>query len=141
MPTIRQKKAFKEVVSGSTISGAMLKVGYSESTAKRTNKLTRTQGWNELLETLLSDEKITKVHNKLLNKKESFIVSDGARTGSHVEFTDQPHSDAAKAIDMAYKLKRKYESEAINNNVIVVNVSGEAASKYGIIIPPSNDSQ
>jgi hypothetical protein len=140
MATIRQRKAFKEVVRGSTIKDAMIKAKYSLTTANRTNKLTRTKGWQELLDKNLSDEKITAIHNKLLNKRESFIVSDGAKEGSHVEFTEQPHSDAAKAIDMAYKLKKKYESEAINNNIVIVNVSSEGASKYALNPSPVQNS-
>ena len=128
---MKQKATFKEVVSGSTISAAMVKAGYSQTTAKRTNKVTRTKGWQELLDTLLSDEKLMRVHNQMLNKKEVIVVSDGVKEGSHYELTEQPHSDANKALDMAYKLKRKYEPEAGSNNVIIVQVSGEAAKKYG----------
>lgn len=132
MATFKQREAFKEVLKGSTISGAMVKVGYAKTTASTTGKLTNTKGWKELMDKHLSDDKLSKVHSRLLLKEEVIVVSDGAKTGSHIERTGQPHSDAAKALDMAYKLKRRYESEGGNNNVIVINVMGESVRKYGI---------
>lgn len=137
MPTIKQKKVFKRTLENNgVVSTAMLEVGYSPNSAKNPKIVTGSKGWQELLDTLLSDDKLTKVHNKLLNKKEVLIISDGAKEGSHYEFTEQPHSDASKALDMAYKLKRKYESEEVTNNVIIVNISPEGSSKYAIKSAP-----
>jgi hypothetical protein len=142
MPTVRQRKAARNVVeNGGVVSTAMISAGYSEKTAINPSKLTRSKGWAELMDSMLSDSKLAAVHNKLLNKKEVLIISDGAKDGSHFEFTDQPHSDAAKALDMAYKLKRKYESEATNNNLVIVSISGEIVMKYGIKPTPIDDSQ
>ena len=142
MATIRQKMAAKKVLENNgVVSTAMLSAGYSPNTAKNPQMLTNSKGWAELMDSMLSDAKLAAVHNKLLNKKEVVIISDGAKDGSHYEFTEQPHSDAAKALDMAYKLKRKYESEAINNNLVIVSISGEVVMKYGIKPTPIDDSQ
>lgn len=109
MATIKQKQAFKEVVNGSSITAAMKKVGYSKETSKRTNKLTRTKGWEELLEKHIPDSLLAKRHRELLNKQEVIIVRDGKE--SHTELTEQPHTDVKAAIDMGYKLKGKYSAE------------------------------
>jgi len=109
MATIKQKMTFKEVVKGSTIKGAMRKAGYSEETSKRTNKVTRTKGWEELLEKHIPDSLLAKRHRELLNKQEVIIIRDGKE--SHTELTEQPHTDVKAAIDMGYKLKGKYAAE------------------------------
>lgn len=119
MATVRQKKVFKEVVNGSTISGAMVKAGYSASTAKRTNKVTRTKGWAELIEKELPDGLLAARHRELLNSRQIEFVRNGKET--HAELIDQPEVQAvSKGLDMAYKLKGKYAPEkSINLNVDV----------------------
>ena len=133
-PTVRHKKAFKEVVNGSTISKAMVKVGYSAETAKRTNKLTRTKGWQLLLKQHLPDSVLAKRHREMLNKKEKMIVSDGAGEGSHIEDTNQPHSDVNRALEMAYKLKGVFPKEGDGGSkTLILVVSGESAQRYGVL--------
>lgn len=112
----------------------MSKAGYAPTTASRTNKLTRTKGWKELMDKHMPDSSLSKKHRELLNKKEILIVSDGAKNGSHLEYTEQPHSDVAKALDMAYKLKGHYADKDGGNmaQVVIVNISKEAATKYEI---------
>lgn len=125
MATIKQKQVFKEVVnSGSSISKAMVKAGYAISTSKRTEKVTRTKGWHELMEEHLPDSVLAKRHRELLNKKETVNVFDGKGKGSHVELTEQPDTQAvAKALDMAYKLKDKYAPDKqINLNITLLDV-------------------
>lgn len=57
---MKQKLAFREVVKGVPITRAMAKVGYRPSTALRTNKLTRSDGWKQLCEDAgLTDELLT----------------------------------------------------------------------------------
>ena len=110
MPTLKQKRAFKEVgVNGGNISKAMKVAGYSPSASKRTDKLTRTKGWEQLMKQELPDGLLAKRHRALLNKNETIIVHEGKE--SRVEITTQPHSDVKGALDMAYKLKAKYAPE------------------------------
>ena len=120
MPTIRQKKAFKEVLNGSTISGAMVKAGYSPTTASTTGKLTNTKGWEELLQKHLPDRVLTKKHRELLEKREVVLTSKRSETGEKVfEVLDQPETQAvSKALEMAYKLKGRYsDSPLIQVNI------------------------
>lgn len=107
MPTVKIKSAFAKVVKGSTIKKAMQEVGYAQSTSLRTNKLTRTKGWNELMEKFLPDKLIAKRHTELLNKRE--IIKQFNGEGKMI---DQPDTQAvSKGLDMAYKIKGRYVNE------------------------------
>ncbi len=96
MPTIKQKKAFKELgVNGGNISQAMKVAGYSESVSGRTDKLVRTKGWEELMEQYLPDKLLGQKHKALLNKKD--------------KETGEPETQAvSKGLEMAYKLKGRF---------------------------------
>jgi hypothetical protein len=97
MATELQKKAAKAAVeNGGIISTAMIKAGYSPKTAKTPQKLTESDGWKELMSEYLSDNLIAKKHNQILNSKKEEIV--------------------VKGIDMAYKLKGRYEVEPESPN-------------------------
>lgn len=68
MATLKQKKAFREIgVNGGNISKAMSSAGYSPSVSKRTDKLTNTVGWKELMDKYLPDSKLGEKHQQLLN--------------------------------------------------------------------------
>lgn len=142
MATIRQRKTFKALgETGGNISKAMVKAGYSKVTAHHTEKLTKSKGWQELLDTCLSDKKLTKLHERILEKKEKIVVSDGVKDGSHIEDTGQPHSDAVKGLEIAYKLKHRFsDEEKSSDKVIIVNVSTIVAQKNGISPTPEHNS-
>ncbi len=70
MATIKQQKAFKEVgVNGGNISKAMKAAGYGKEVSKRTDKLTKTKGWKELMEKHLPDSLLGKKHKELLESR------------------------------------------------------------------------
>ena len=119
MPTIKQKKAFKAVVSGSTLTQAMKDVGYSEETSKRTNKLTATVGWKELMEKHLPDDTLAQVHHEGL-KAGSKIIIDGKDTGIVVPDYSVRH----KYLDTAYKLKGSYAPEKSINVDVQISTEG-----------------
>ncbi len=118
MATIRQQKVFKAVVKGSTISGAMVKAGYSKTTAHRTNKVTRTKGWQELLKQHLPDSALAKRHRELLNKQETRTNADGDVIDLGLDT-----QAVSKALDMAYKLKGAYAPEKSLNVNIEIPIS------------------
>ncbi len=135
MATMKQIKAFKEVVNGSTISSAMRKAGYSVESSKRTNKVTETDGWKELMEKHLPDKLLAKKHLELLNKKETIRTWDKEEHKTIIEKTDEIDSNSVvKGLDMAYKLKGRYvkEEEGISNQLIQISISNEIATKNGI---------
>lgn len=119
MPTIKQKRAFKAVgLNGGNISKAMREVGYSKQVAKRTDKLTNSNGWKELMDKHMPDSILAAKHRQLLNKKD--------------KDTDEPETQAvSKALDMAYKLKDKYPK---SNTIVPVQINfNEDREKYSVI--------
>lgn len=140
MATIKQKQAFMKVLNGSTISKAMKEVGYSETTASTTGKLTRTDGWKQLLETYLPEESLARAHKELLNstridhlvfplkteeltddhitemlddvncKVRKIVHSEHSR---HVYFWSADNKARKDGLDMAYKLIGKYAPEKV----------------------------
>ena len=121
MATIKQEMVFRAVVNGSTITKAMTDAGYSLETSKRTNKVTATKGWQELMDKHLPDSLIAKKHKALLNKKER-IMKFNAGTGEYeaIETGDIDTGAVSKALDMAYKLKGSYAPE--KRAIVTVNV-------------------
>lgn len=124
MATLKQKRALALVVEkGRSVSSAMREVGYSPQTAVDPGKLTRSKGWAELMQKHFPDSKLANLHRKFLEKKEVIVVSDGAREGSHLEWTGQPHPDALKALELAHKLKGRPSSDPLGNTTnIQINV-------------------
>lgn len=117
MPTIKQKLAYKKVVNGSTITKAMADVGYAKSTAARTNKLTSTKGWQELIDKNISEAKLAKVHSE----------------GLEAVFTDKYNDDAPdygvrhKYLETGLKLRGKLKEQPDGNtyNTIIYNEAQE----------------
>lgn len=133
--------AFDKVAeNGGNISKAMREVGYTPISAATPKKLTNSKGWQELMKKYFPDSKLASLHKKLLEKKEVIVVSDGAKEGSHIEWTGQPHTDALKALETAYKLKARYPTEGEGGSkTLIINITGETALRYGIL--PNNTSQ
>lgn len=93
-PTLKQKAVFDKVVNGGkSISAAMRESGYSATTAQKTEKITATLGWKELMKKHLSDESLSKAHEELLHaKKLDHMVFPPFR---HKEDDDQDDGDDA----------------------------------------------
>jgi hypothetical protein len=115
-PSLRQKLAIQKVLENPSmgVSRAMLEVGYAPTTAENPRELTDSKAWHDLVDKHLPDSILVTRHLELLNKRESHVVSAGPGLGSSIEMTDQPDTAAVtKALDMAYKLKRKYPQEGL----------------------------
>lgn len=103
MPTIKQRRAFELVVdNGGNVSRAMRDAGYSPMTAQDPKKLTESVGWHEILGDKLSDEKLLRKHNQLLNAK-----SETVQLG---------------ALDIGYKLKARYADAPELSRPMTINV-------------------
>jgi hypothetical protein len=118
MVTIKQKRAFKKVVEGSSLTQAMKDVGYSLETAKRTNKLTETDGWNELMNKYLPDDDLAKAHKQGL--KADIPTINGTRPD---------YSTRHKYLETAYKIKNKFPKEGGAIVPIQININ-EDREKY-----------
>ena len=128
MPTLKQKLAFKEITEKHRpVSTVMKEVGYKESTSNKPSNLTESDGWNELMNKHLPDSALAKKHRELLNKREY-------RTFYGNSEDIGPETQAvSKALDMAYRLKGRYEEgEDRGNKTLIVMITGETAQRYAI---------
>ena len=102
--------------------------GYSESVSKRTDKLTNTNGWQELIDKHLSDEKLTKVHAEGL-KAGKHIYKNNNESGEIEDMGVEPdYATRHKYLDSAYKLKGSYAPDKninINMNVKSIDPTDE----------------
>lgn len=125
----RQKKAFKEIVKGSSIKDAMLKAGYSPASAQRSNVLKRTKTWKELMDKYLPDDLLQKVH--LEGLKATQFVPRGIGKG-HTELVEVPDASTRhKYLKTAYEIKGKVKQPEFNglgqgNTMIVITAPSEA---------------
>lgn len=88
MTTKQKLAASKLQETAGNVSKAMKLAGYSDASAKDPQRLTRSKGWQELMEKYLPDKRLLKVHKGLLENK------------------DWRARDAG--LDKAYKVKGKY---------------------------------
>ena len=93
MTTKQKLAASKLQETAGNVSKAMKLAGYSKSSAKDPQRLTRSKGWQELMEKYLPDKKLLKVHKELL------------------ENNDWRARDAG--LDKAYKVKGRYADPKI----------------------------
>lgn len=116
MATLKQKKAFKLVESGRKMGEIMVKAGYSKNTAIAPTKLTKSKGWNELMEKYLPDKLLAEKHRELLEvpkKVRRYIKGD-----LESEYEELDSQAISKGLDMGYKLKGKYAPEkSLNVNI------------------------
>ncbi len=134
MATVKQKVAFKEVVNGSTLTAAMKKAKYSPKSAKRTNKLTATKGWGELVEDFISDKKLAKVHGEGLSATTYFNEIVGRDSKGAPEYNLKQIPDFSvrhKYLESGYKLKGRY-AERTGDRTLVVIIAGQSSQRYGV---------
>lgn len=106
---------------------------YSESKTKQPSRLTKSKAWPELMEKYLPEKTLTKLHEKFLNKKEVVITGIG-KGESEWSYTGQPHSDALKALEQAYKLRGRYPKEDEGGNkTLVLVITEDTAKRYGVV--------
>ena len=108
MATTRQKKAFKNSMENNgNVSKSMREVGYSENYSKNPQSLTRSKGWEELVEKYLPDKDLVKVHKEGLNAGKK-VFKNNNTTGEIDEVGFEPDFAVRhKYLDTAYKIKGK----------------------------------
>ncbi len=130
MATIKQQRILSEVVeNGGNVSKAMKAVGYSPATAQNPSKVTRSKGWQELMEKYLPDKHLSARHREFLDAPRQIRTY---KKGDLVSETEETDPSAVKALDMAYKLKGRYNSEGEGNKTLIINISSESASRYNV---------
>ena len=93
MTTKQRLAASKMQETAGNVSKAMKLAGYSESSAKDPQRLTRSKGWQQLMEKYLPDKKLLSVHKELLENPDWHARDSG--------------------LDKAYKIKGKYADNKI----------------------------
>lgn len=135
--TKKQKEAFKEVMKGETVMGAMKKAGYKDTTVDKPANLTKSKGWKELIDQALPDELLAKVHKEGLKATDpqSLIVGyepgkgKGMKSVPIVKIMHAPdYGIRHKYLDTAYKIKNKFPKEGVGI-AIQVNID-KAREQY-----------
>lgn len=129
MTTVKQKLAFKKILQGKSISQSMREVGYAESTARRTDHLTRSDGWKELMEKSLSDKSLLKVHKEGLESMSVRFTPEGEQ----IEVAD--YATRHKYLESGYKIKGRMKEPEGENKTLIINIVAETAKRYDITIP------
>jgi hypothetical protein len=126
------KKISENLRKGMTYEQARKEAGYSDSYA-HSGHLSETDSWKELMQQYLSDELVAKVHNGLLKSTrvehmvfpvaiEDWEIKElledvncfvrkimHGETATHVWFWAANDKARKDGVDMAYKLKKRYE--------------------------------
>jgi hypothetical protein len=120
MATNKQKALAKKIIANPSISmkEAMVSVGYSENTAIAPQNVTESIGWMELMEKYLPDDEVLETHKQGL-KATKWLTS---HTEPDKEIADHP--TRLKAVELAYKVKRKTEA-SVNVQVNVTPILSE----------------
>lgn len=126
-PSLKQQLALNHLVgNGGNVTKAMLAAGYSPATANTPQKLTGSSTFQELLDELLPERHLTEKHREFLDSER---IIRRFKKGELEEEISETDPNAVKALDMAYKLRGKYADKA-GNNILIINVSSQAADRY-----------
>lgn len=112
-PTLKQRKVAKLLSEniGMPIGQAMREAGYSQSTSETPGSLTKTETWQQLLERMVPDSKISQVLQEGLeaNRVISAINTGKEASGATTDFIEVPdHAIRHKFLETAAKMKAKF---------------------------------
>lgn len=100
--TLRHRKLAKNLGNSKSIEEAMLKSGYAPTTAHQQKNVLESKGWNELVEKHLPDDKLLAKHEEAL---------EATKWNDFTGEREEDHVVRLKAIDLAYKVKKKLGPE------------------------------
>ena len=120
--TIKQKRLARVVEKSRTMGEALLKAGYSPATAIKPTQVTKSKGWQKLMEEQLPDEELLVATKEGL--KANKIIS--SHTEPDYEYPD--HAIRLKSADQGYKLKGRYSDIVINQQFNTENMEIEFIS-------------
>lgn len=113
MPTLKQQAAFDKVIENrGNVSRAMLEVGYDPTTAKNPKNLTTSKGWKQLCD----EHGLT----------EDFLVD------ALVEDIEKKPQNRKAELELGFKVLGRLTERPEGNKTLILMVSGETASRYGI---------
>lgn len=113
MSTVKQRLAAEKLVgNGGNVTQAMIAAGYSPETANTPSKLTKAKGFQELCddlgltENLLIESLVSDIKAKKKNRKAE--------------------------LELGFKVRGKLSDNAVSNKTLVVVVTGQSATRYGV---------
>lgn len=110
--TLKQRKAIKILAENGrkSVSQAMREAGYSNSSATKPSKLTRSKGWQELMDEYFPPDYVAEKHKELFEAEDTVFIPRGKK----IIEKKRPDFRARKAaLDMAHKLRGNYAPEKI----------------------------
>lgn len=135
-PTLNQIRVMENVHAmvrkGEAVSiGKAMRGIYAPSMTDHPEKVTRSKGWQELMEKNFPDSVLAKRHRELLDKRDKIVVKeyeDGKVVGEEVIDKGPETQAVTKALDMAYQLKGKYAPAKVQSTVvgIIAHIYGKA---------------
>lgn len=124
------------------IGRAMVKAGYSKETSLKPTLLTKTKGWQELMEKYLPDESLIKIHKEGLSattKKPHLIDRDDKGRPIYDYIDEDDYAVRHRYLETAYKLKKRLsETNITNNDVKVLVLPSAVISKNKLEISNAN---
>jgi len=145
MATIKQKLVASNLVgNGGNMHKSMIAAGYSEAMANNPQKLTKSKGWQEIIDKYLREDKLLNVHARLLDSVRLERYSFGVDMGDEIirkiiskikgakfiritkgertkicYYTVPDGRTQLSALDMAFKIRGKYQidKEELKKNV------------------------
>ena len=135
MATIKQKLVASNMVGfGGNMHKSMLAAGYSEAMADNPQKLTRSKGWQGLIDKSISESKLSKIHRQMLDSVKlmtipfevdtkdedirkiiskvrgaKFVMTSNSHKVKVCYYTMPDGRTQLSALDMAYKIRGKYQ--------------------------------
>ena len=109
-PTFKQRAVFNEVIKGSSVSRAMRKVGYAPTTSVQPEKVTKSDGWKQLMEKYLPDKELARVHKEglraVIKRQVTKKDEEGKQLTELVAETD--YGTRHRYLETAYKIKNRF---------------------------------
>lgn len=142
--TLNQKKVFdkvqKQVRNGENISISKAireSKAYSPHVARQPSKVTRTKGWKELMDTLLPDSLLAKVHHEGLSATQVRFTPEGE------QIRVEDYATREKYLKLGYEIKNKIKPDSGKNTVNVQFIVNDEQRKRiaGRIVARSESSQ
>lgn len=124
MATLKQKRLAKIIGNARNIKDAMLKAGYSPSTARQQETVTKSKAWPVLLEQFLPDDKLLKKHDEAM---------EATKQDQYTGEISPDHTIRLRAVELGYKVKNRLAPSLINlNETKILIMPQELIKKYDI---------
>lgn len=127
-PSARAIKAISLMATnGGNAGKAMREAGYSEVSSRSPSKLTQSKSFASLVEEYLPDMLLMEKHRDVIMSPRTIRRIMKGQVIEEIEETDPSQ---VRGLDMAYKLKGKYQNDGVTNNILIVQTSETSSVRY-----------